>query len=233
MSESDFTTSPFPSVAATPAGEPILGPGMTLIYPDDPSSSRQAAAANGVWTEELIEQFRNQSVGEYSIGDMRPTLADSRKSMRMDTEALTMEDIVPIASRMEEPVVDSATLALGVGWYELPSTSTMAAASRGWAKYIEQAFPLQGVRIIWHYRGGPAYLVSASTCEVRGQPGVSGYYLFDDNLSEGKLVAKSFERTIDNLRKAPFAFDGQLTLRAGESTTRAAADLRVDGMELD
>lgn len=190
-----------------------------------------------MWTEELIEQFRQQSVGEQCNTGKRPSVGDSRKSLRLGAEASSMEDVVaysnvPGAARMDEPVIDSATLALGVGWSTLAATPTMDAAARGWARYIEEYYPLQSVRIVWHYRGGPAYLVSASTCEVRGQPGVAGYYLFDDNLGEGKLVAKSFEKTIDNLRKAPIVFDGQTTLCAGAGI-RAGSDTQNEGMELD
>lgn len=239
MSESDYnSTSPFPSVAATPAGEPTLGPGMSLIYPNDTSSSRQGAStAAGIWTEELIEQFRSQSVGDYSNGPKRLSLSDSRKSMRLGPEASTMEDVVayaniPGAARADEPTVDSATLALGVSWSTLPATPTMSAAARGWARYIEEYYPLQSARVIWHYRAGPAYLVSASTCTARGRPGVAGYYLFDDNLTEGKLVAKSFEKTLDNLRQVPIAFDGLVTMRAGAGTGTGEA-AQDEGMDLN
>jgi len=212
--DSDMNSlSPFPSVAATPAGEPVLGPGMALVYPGDAASSRQ----QGVWTEELIEQFRNQSVGECHL--------PGKKSMRLGPAASGMEDVPAHADTLHEPAVDSATLTLGVSWCELPATPTMDAAARGWARYIEDYYPLQGVRIVWLYKAAPAYLVCASTCQVRGQPGVSGYYLFDENLTEGRLVAKSFERTLDHLRMVPIAFDGAVTLRAG------AADA-ADGMDL-
>lgn len=128
----------------------------------------------------------------------------------------------------QESSIDAASLALGVGWSTLPTDSTMEQASRGWARHIERHFPLQSVKIVWK-SALPAYLVDAVTddgreraCSPAGRSrspwnrrtGSNGYYLFDEQLNKGKLVAKSWEKALDNLRATPMVFDGDRVMEA-------------------
>ena len=107
----------------------------------------------------------------------------------------------------------------------------MTAASRGWARFIETHFPLQAARVVWQNRAIPAFLVSACTREAFNpqsnsswrwiQPGIHGYYLFDEELRWGKLVAKDWGRCLDNLKVHPPIFDGQKVLeRESEAVGR-------------
>ena len=98
----------------------------------------------------------------------------------------------------------------------------MQGAARGWARYIERSYPLQSVRFIWRSRSLPAHLVEAVTVP---SPGVSGYYLFDDTLSQGRLVARSWERALDNLRGVPMQFDGPETLQLAETALKSHESL--------
>lgn len=108
----------------------------------------------------------------------------------------------------------------------------MQGAARGWARFIERSYPLQSVRFIWRSRSLPAHLVEAVTVPT---PGVSGYYLFDDTLSQGRLVARSWERALDNLRGVPMQFDGIETLQlrgaASESHGRLVTS-RIEDEEM-
>lgn len=69
----------------------------------------------------------------------------------------------------------------------------------------------------------PAYLVCATTrprvawSHTGYVPGSPGYYLFDEELQQCRLVAKSWERAIDNLRAAGgVVFEGAEVMRSGE-----------------
>jgi len=205
------------------------------IDPQRPSTSP--------WAEELSEQLRN----------LRPDLI-SRKSMRLDRSATTsLDNIHKTASTIhesidgtnshdrsgaavvEQPPIDTATQILGIAWTSMPTSDpTMSAAMRGYARYIETHFPLQAVSVVWQNRSMPAYLVSAITrpkvtWSSHGyQPGSQGYYLFDEELQQARLVAKSWERAINNLRGggadrnpaaggvAGIVFEGNEVLRSGE-----------------
>lgn len=103
----------------------------------------------------------------------------------------------------------------------------MDQASRGWARYIETHFPLQSVKIIWK-SNLPAFLVGAVTCDgsPRGgrRTGTSAYFIFDESLSQGRMVAKSWERALDNLRSQPWIFDGLEIMDANEDELQSHSE---------
>jgi len=243
--DSDELDSSLPSTARRTPSPPKQDPSSSYfamsIDPQRPSTSP--------WAEELSEKLR----------DLRPDLV-SRKSMRLDRSATTsldnlhktasasasasaMSESIDFADSMdrsgaavvEQPPIDTATQTLGIAWTSMPTSDpTMAAAMRGYARYIETHFPLQGVSIVWQNRSMPAYLVSAITrpkvtWSSQGyQPGSQGYYLFDEELQQARLVAKSWERAIDNLRGrggagaggeggvSGIVFEGNEVLKSGE-----------------
>jgi len=205
-----FTPSP-PKPFAT------LESGFGGAYPLNPASS--------VYSFDPSELSAQLSAMRPNLGERR----DSRKSMRMDRsspppttgeiiETLRAEayneakaqaqlDRMAVVS-METPIaIDVATETLGIGWTTPSSAPAMAAAVRGWARYIEKNFPLQAVSIVWHNASMPAYLVSATTRPAWAwslgsyRTGNPGYYLFDEELTQCRLVAKSWERALDALRE--------------------------------
>jgi len=54
----------------------------------------------------------------------------------------------------------------------------------------------------------PAYLVEAVTRDYNSWRGTFGYYLFNEELTQCRLIAKSWERTLDGLRASPMNFNG-------------------------
>ena len=189
----------------------------------------------GTFADELAERLRSSSVEERK--GVRPHPGVSRKSIRLDPGACFVDlaghgdgqqrvtapghDTAPrfahtppdvaFPGTAPPPTHDAASLALGVGWSSIPVNPTMSAAARGWAKYIETAFPLRSAKVVWRNEGMGAFLASAVAWD--GSP---GYFLFDEELTQGRLVAKSWERCLDGLRSQPFAFEGEATLGAGE-----------------
>ena len=215
---------------------------------------------NGVRADELAERLRQSTFPDAAT---RPQLREARKSMRLDPEATTLErsQIQLEGDRMVNAKIsptsdaaqshqrgpsghDEAALTLGVGWSSIPATPIMLAAARGWARFIESSHPLRNVKIVWRNEGLNAVLVSGVTLEMStaGQllPGSPGYYLFDDNMVQGKMVARSWERCIDHLRSQPMQFDGAELMDAqdeGTGVTWADASAmgsdRAMGMEID
>lgn len=107
-----------------------------------------------------------------------------------------------------EPTIDNFTIHLGIGWSCINNDEHIQAAARGWAKYIENHYPLDGAKIQLQSKGLASYLVETST----------GWYLFSDDLKQGRLVSKSLEKAFENLRTTPPIFESPETLIATART---------------
>lgn len=197
-----------------------------------------------------------------------PSALPSRKSQRLDTSAPGLDDIALASIRKrlqstsngdenrrafngnsafsssptpEEPPVDEFTRLLGISWQRIGTDDeNMAAAVRGWAKYINNHYSkhLQDAQILLKHRGMNAYLVAArpvmpgapSAFPVNGQAPTDVlnngnpaapmfFYLFSEDLSEARLVGSNWDICLQNLRSTPIAFEGTEVLRAAEHIT--------------
>lgn len=219
---------------APPPVEPVkeaedeweYGPGMILIkkrtgYVPDASSQ------SGTWVEEKAAEDEVRKTEEALLDQQRqaqdrPSLR-SHKSSRLDvtaslpaTEATVNRsspgrDLVDPSSTTSDaaaqPVVDDFTLHLGIGWSRISDSQHIQAAARGWARYIENHFPVNDVKILLESKGLESYLVEAA----------EGYFLFAENLRQGRLVSKDAQHALQNLRSSPPVFDGPQTMEAAES----------------
>ena len=222
----------FPRAPAPPPSmpkyEPMYGEGMTLLNPVT-GISISAESQTGTWFEEAaaakvarIPQPPSSSTSTSTgkpIWPIKPALP-SRKSQRLDTSAPGLDDIafstlssdttgihscIPSKSTPLEPAVDDSTHLLGIGWTRLPSDDDAVAAARGWAKYINNHYPgVRDAQILLQSNGLSAYLVAAA----------DGFYLFKEDLSEGRLVGRSWKACLANLRAVPMGFEGGQVLRA-------------------
>lgn len=121
------------------------------------------------------------------------------------------------------PTIDDFTMHLGVGWSRISSDEDMQAAARGWAKYIENHFQISKPRILLQSKGLSSYLIEAS----------EGWFLFAEDLSEGKLVATSLDRTFENLRTSPPIFDGgQLLVASADPAKSSMSTSHEDMMDM-
>jgi hypothetical protein len=208
------------------------GPGMTLIkrttkYVADASSQ------SGTWVEEKAaeEQTRQTEaamLAQEQLSQQRPSLR-SHKSQRLEmTPTLAPVDaqngrsspsrdlVNPMASSSDslaQPVIDDFTLHLGIGWSRISEDEGIQAAARGWARYIENHYPVANAKIRLESRGLQSYLVEAD----------EGLFLFAENLRQGRLVAANVERAIQNLKTSPPTFDGIQTMEAAGTPMPAAA----------
>ncbi|KAL4781860.1 hypothetical protein BJX76DRAFT_334349 [Aspergillus varians] len=234
-----------PKVSVPPAfrEEPIYGEGMTLINPRT-GMALSAESQTGTWYEEAIE---NAVAAEPLVASpTQPPPPASRKSQRLDPSAPGLDDVAsakiqrelqqndsdenrrvlsassarsnPFSS--EEPMVDDATRLLGISWQRVQAEDVdMAAALRGWKKYIDRQFSrhLADSEILMKNRALNAYLVSARPMiPFAGPAQMPAFYLFNDDLTQGQLVASSWEYCLRNLQSSPVVFEGTEILNTSD-----------------
>ncbi|CAO2650074.1 Nn.00g013660.m01.CDS01 [Neocucurbitaria sp. VM-36] len=180
-----------------PKPEPIYGPGMTLIYPDEPGFCLAAESQSGTWCEEKNEK-------EEKAEPVRP-IAVSRKSVRMSPSAnVAIPSLNDMDASKTEGVIDengntinTLIASLGVGWKNVMTNPNLRDAARAYSRVIERHFDLTDALVMLEKESLSAYLVRAK------QHGVQGYWLFSDSLQWCQLVGWSLERTVSNLMFGP------------------------------
>ncbi|MCJ1364325.1 hypothetical protein MMC16_003435 [Acarospora aff. strigata] len=221
----------FPSTGAAPSTmpkhKPIYGEGMTLLNPIH-GIAISAESQTGTWFEEqAAAKLAQKSTPSSSIStaSRRKPILPTRKSQRLDTTAPGLDDTAlsnisqatssPPKARPSDPTIDDSTYLLGVGWTRLrDDDADIQAAARGWAKYINNHYPVQEAHILLQSAGLNAYLVAMS----------DGFYLFKEDLSEGRLVGRTWETCLANLQAVPMSFEGMQMLRAAR--TPGSSELR-------
>jgi len=215
-----FPSQRFNTRAPISEGEPIYGEGMILLNPRT-GTSVSAESQTGTWYEEKLETDHS---------DSRPHVP-TRKSVRIDSTAPVprLDDIAaaiapssPPKTTPDQPEIDDFTLALGIGWTRLASEDPdTQAAARGWARYIENHYSknIHGAEIMSKSKGLNAYLVCCH----------EGFFLFSDDLSEGRMVARNWETCIHSLRTHPTIYEGLEVLKADR--TPVPDGVSVDGLK--
>ncbi|KAI0484628.1 hypothetical protein GGR56DRAFT_33893 [Xylariaceae sp. FL0804] len=205
----------------------VYGPGMTLIKSSS-SYISEAGSQSGTWLEEkaTADEVRRNDEARAINQQQRPSLR-SNKSQRLDMKAVSLpsgetqaarispaRDVVPATSTpglnadiSSQPIVDNFTLHLGIGWSRLSEEEHIQAAARGWARYIENHYPVTNARIQLESKGLESYLVEAS----------EGFFLFAEDLRHGQLVSTDVNQALANLKVSPPAFEGIEVMSAAES----------------
>lgn len=239
--QGDQANAPNAPAASTPAPaveEPIYGEGMVLLNPHT-GMALSAESQTGTWYEEKVE-CAAAAAPPLSSRSVPADSSDypSRKAQRLDASAPGLDDIslASIRQRLhgswddqrpraasrsgsgspQEPQVDEATCLLGISWQRVHADdSDMAAAIRGWTKYIDNQFSshLRDSEILMKNRALNAYLVTA--CPTSGKS-FRAFYLFTEDLSQAQLVASSWDSCLQNLRSAPMVFEGAQIMRAAD-----------------
>jgi hypothetical protein len=216
--EDDVHFPPEPAPAESEEGWEY-GEGMTLIKPN--GILIDASSQTGTWLEEKLPAPVAQTPP--AVQD-RPILR-SYKSQRLDLSStpaiseevgfvngLAVAPSPPKASTI--PTIDDFTIHLGIGWSRISSDEHIQAAARGWAKFIENHYPVTDVQIVLQSKGLASYLVEAR----------EGYFLFGDELKEGRLVSKSLEKTFQYLQSVPPMFDGEDSMIVAAQTPKHEAE---------
>jgi hypothetical protein len=232
-----------PPVVKEAEDEWVYGPGMTLIK-KSAGYVPDASTQSGTWVEEQAakEEARKAEaalLAQEQLAQSRPSLR-SHKSQRLDIATSTSADSKPgrrasptreainpmtaSSDSLAQPIVDDFTLHLGIGWNRISGEEHIQAAARGWARFIENHYPVTNVKILLESRGLQSYLVEAT----------EGYFLFAENLRQGRLVSKTPEGALRNLKTSPPVFDGLHTMDASElSKPPHSIAVTVASVEMD
>ena len=182
----------------------------STITGDDFPSRNQSTTRFGTQLDTEIEAAADVAVPQ-AVGQGQILAEPSRKVRRRDrsssrelmTGNASDSDWLP-KSCPEDPPIDESTHLLGIGWALIGEDRDVQAASRGWAKYIENHYPFSTAKIILQSKGLEALLVETN----------QGYHLFNEDLSEGKLVSVTWQACLANLQCSPAVFEGLTTLKA-------------------
>jgi hypothetical protein len=232
-----------PPVVNDSDDEWVYGPGMTLIKKST-GYIAEASSQSGTWVEERAAQEEERKaeaarLAQEQLAQTRPSLR-SHKSQRLDmttcngsTERFpsrhsspTLDATNPMAASSDslaQPIVDDFTLHLGIGWSRISTDGHIQAAARGWARYIENHYPVTNVKILLESRGLQSYLVEAT----------EGYFLFAENLRQGRLVSTTPEGALQNLKISPPVFDGAAVMDASESPKPLDSNSPVAAVDMD
>lgn len=138
-----------------------------------------------------------------------------------------VNSITPTASisldATSTPIIDDFTLTFGIGWRLMTANSSISPAVRGWARYIENHYPITNVSVEAESKSLESYLVKAN----------EGWFLFNENLRQGRLVSIDSQRCIDNLRSSPPVFEGTETLIASSSPKTVSPFPLANDVEMD
>lgn len=206
------------------------GPGMTLIKPGSRYVT-DASSQSGTWVEEkraaeaaarkalledrpILRSHKSQRTVAASNGILAPTISSTAPSFT--TPITTSSPESPSA-----PIIDNFTLHLGIGWRRISEDVDIQAAARGWARFIENHFPVSNVHVLLESKGLQSYLIEAS----------EGFFLFAENLRQGQLVSQTTDGALRNLQSNPPVFDGIESMVAAESPK--PVDIQPQGLLAD
>jgi len=224
--DDDETAAAGPVQPPKPKVEPVFGPGMTLIYPDEPALNIAAESQTGTWMEEKADTV----VVELPVD--RPVLA-ARKSQRRISNGAESND----TNNALDPIV----LRLGIGWKRI--SETQAAAVAGQETYIKNQYPyVQQPKIILQHEGLGIFVTRSVAIDLRGL--VHQWWLFTEDLNSCRLLCNSNEedvlRRLGNKRQdergnwiPDILADGQVIHAKDTVTPNTQANDVADGMEVD
>jgi hypothetical protein len=209
-----------------PKVEPVFGPGMTLIYPDEPALNIPAESQSGTWMEEKADTELVEPTAD------RPVLT-ARKSQRRVSNGEESND----ANNALDPIV----LRLGIGWKRI--SKTQAAAVAGQETYIKNQYPyVQQPKIVLQHEGLGIFVTRSVAIDLRGL--VHQWWLFTEDLNSCRLLCNSNEeevlRRLGNKRQdergnwiPDILADGQVIHAKDTVTSSNRVHDVADGMEVD
>lgn len=196
--------------AGTHIREPILTTQYTNVeFPSDASKSSE---------EDRPRHKMSRSNAANDVADSGTPNAGTRSN----SNSASLED----TASSNSDKIDEYKIKLGVGW-EAPDTAQdhVAAALRGHQNYLQKSYRLSHVKIV-------AQCQSHHCCLVESD---QGWYFFNDDLQNGRMLSKDKETALCNLAKQPIVFDeSEPWLRSGEAMSSSSeGDMMVGEMELD
>lgn len=202
----------------------MYGEGMMLLNRRT-GASISPDSQSGTWLEEKHEEERvvaekaAEEVIQAQTKPDRPAKIGRLEQGSLDSQPATSSS--PASTVASTAFIDPASALLGVGWKVMSrNDEDIQKAMRGWARYIEVHYPLGGVEILSKSEGQEAYLVRA----VRPQ---ESWWLFREDLTEGRLISTTWEGCVAGLGALPTAFEGAASLVAQRTPSPPVEQLPV------
>lgn len=228
-------------VIMKPKPEPIMGPGMTLIYPGEPGFAIAAESQTGTWAETKHE------VEEANKPKERP-IAVSRKSARTATvdrasgsPPAAAKPVVPSSNIMgvdssslaykattmsvdnDGHTIQDLTMALGIGWKEIVFNPEKKDGARGWAKFISRHYPLSCPQVLHESEAHDAFLVHARDVADDKEK----FFLFSQDLRTCRLVSTSLQGVVRNLTQHPIAYESDVVYARDTSAPPTSSPVAI------
>lgn len=176
--------------ASVNQGDPVYGPGMTLIYPNDPSGhyNRGESTQSGTWLEQRAEEAVN------AVKEAKRPIMPSRKSQRMGLTATVLCETAPSIqadsakrANIAEPFIDEVTRLLGVSWMRMDGSETLQITQKAYTRWIDRHYPgLTDVELWFENTSVQAYLGTA----MNGTTGAKEFLLWSHDLKQAVLVTR-------------------------------------------
>ena len=221
IAETDLTETNIPP-ALTPMVSPEPQSGIPMPGPTIPLNplTQQSQPAAGSYIHEPILTTDYSEVEIPSSASVSSEEMPRRKVSRRDsagegpdTRTGSSSSISPTA-QSGEVRIDEWTLHLGIGWLSSEGDSIAESSLRGHQKYIQNHYPLSNVKIV-------AYNKQHCMCLVES---AQGWYLFDEDLKSGRLLAREKEEALRNAAHNPIIFKDQDALKPKESGTNSPSE---------
>ncbi|EAW09840.1 uncharacterized protein ACLA_040560 [Aspergillus clavatus NRRL 1] len=206
-----FSSPVVPAAAPAPKKAPVYAEGMTTLNSctgiplsvENQTGFQSRKAQRLTPSTSRVEDTTLQRLNETNDDNSRLLSNGTR------TSPFTPNDVL----------VDDATHLLGVSWQRISTNDVdIAAAVRGWKRYIDKQFAayLFDSQILMKNRALNAYLVTARPLTPAGPSNAPAFYLFSEDLTQGQLVASSWEQCVHNLRSTPVVFEQNQVLNAAD-----------------
>ncbi|KAG6058376.1 hypothetical protein E4U32_004633 [Claviceps aff. humidiphila group G2b] len=195
------------ALAVEPPKASTHGVGKVVIHPANSHAVNASTQSCTMMQRSLDEDQR----AEHDLQTHQP-VSRNHKTQRLDRTthkaplrstiyqpaSMSLPENVSSANTHDALVIDNFTVHLGIGWRSISGDEHIQAAARGWARFIENNYGLAKVRICLESKGLQSYLIEAS----------SGYFLFAEDLRQGRLVSPTAEGALNNLQLSPPIFEG-------------------------
>jgi hypothetical protein len=202
------------AAAAAPSAEPR--PGAATTSEEQPTASARHKLIRLDSAPASMHSSPDKFMTLSSYSTTSSTTSASSPSSSVNPTFAAAGVCHPSRLALAAPTVDDITLRLGIGWTRISGgDADRQAAARGWTRYIDNHFrgAVTNARILLQGKSlDGAFLVQSD----------EGWFLFDEDLSQARLVAASEERALENLRAVPVVFDGAGVLRPASASTSAS-----------
>ncbi|KAK5133606.1 hypothetical protein LTR08_007554 [Meristemomyces frigidus] len=181
-------------------GKPVYGLLGSVVYPDDVGYQVAVESQTRSW----VEAQANRTPFELSH-PKRPSVS-CRKSQRRTNEASGTDDLAQLVlppqmrEATAEPLIDEATRVLGISWTRMDATEALRINHAAYSKWIANHYLSLTEVAVWFVNSAiPGYLVQARNVYI----GQIGYYIFNDDLTEARLVTTEPEQLLPRLKMLP------------------------------